>query len=440
MADQPNKYRPYIIAAVIVAILLSIVAIWAAFAILRPTPPHTVAMATGPVGSTSYEFGKRYREFLTKNGIELRLVPTAGAVDSAKLLQDPKSGISISMIPSGMISTEQSKGLATLGTLFYQPVWLFYHGPKAEEKHQAMLGSRISIGMDGSAAHAIAVRMLALNGINEKTATLLSLAPDVAAQKVMSGEIDIAIFLDTWESPVVQKLLVAPNVNLATAARADAFIVLYPFLHKVVVPAGVADMANDRPPSDVVLVSPKTALVIREDLHPAIQYLLLEAADKIHSGPGVFRKESEFPAGEATTIPLSHEASQFYKTGTPFLQRNLPFWLAVLIQQLLVLIIPVATVLYPLARILPSAFNGFIQHKTLRVYSELKSIEQQLGNSDLSGQSLADLNARIDRLEERIKQVWVPLQMRPMLYNLRIHISLVRQKLANAKAIRDPQI
>src|SRR5262249_10042247 len=336
MADQTSKHRPYLLVALILAILLTIAAIWVAFTILRPTPPHTVAMATGPEGSTSYEFGKRYRELLAKDGIELRLVPTAGAIDSAKLLGDPKSGVSISMIPSGMISAEQSKGLATLGTVYYQPLWLFYHGPKIEEKHQAMLGTRISIGMEGSAAHAAAVRMLALFGVTEKKATLALLTPEVAEQKLMAGEIDVAFFLDTWESPIIQKLLLAPNVNLASMARADALIALYPFLNKLVVPAGVADMANDRPPADVVLVAPKTGLVVREDLHPAIQYLLLEAADKIHSGPGIFQKEGEFPKSEATTIPLSREAHQFYKTGSPFLMQHLPFWLAVLVQQLLV--------------------------------------------------------------------------------------------------------
>ena len=134
----------------------------------------------------------------------------------------------------------------------------------------------------------------------------------------------------------MQQLLNAKDVNLESIHRADAFVALYPFLNKLVLPAGLVDMAQPRPPEDVLLIAPKSSLVVRNDLHPAIQYLLLEAAVEIHSSPGMFQTTGQFRAPESIDVPLSPCASEFYKTGAPFLRRHLPFWLAVFLEQPLV--------------------------------------------------------------------------------------------------------
>ena len=88
----------------------------------------------------------------------------------------------------------------------------------------------------------------------------------------------MAVLMGAWESPAVQRLLTAAEINLVSIRRADAFVALYPYLNRLVLPAGVADMAANRPRTDVVLLAPKASLVVRGDLHPAIQYLLLDAA------------------------------------------------------------------------------------------------------------------------------------------------------------------
>ena len=227
---------------------------------------------------------------------------------------------------------------------------------------------------------------------------------------------------------MVRQLLSAQDIESSQRTRADAFVALYPFLSKVVLPAGVGDMVNNRPPTDVVLLAPKASLVVRKDLHPAIQYLLLEAATAIHSGPGIFRKAGQFPAAESIDLPLSSEAHRFYKAGPPFLQRHLPFWLAVLAQQLLVLLIPVLAVLYPLLRVLPAAYSWVMRRRVFTLYNELKLLEDQMLSRDAQ-KSAADLTARLDRLEERASRFRLPVSFRPLLYALRLHIALVRQRL-----------
>ena len=424
--DYALLYRRYLVVGLIAVVVLTVAAAWLAFTLLSPTPPRSIAMATDPEGSISAELGKRYQEHLARNGIQVRLVPSVGAVENVARLRDPKSGISVSIIPSGITNQQQSPDLVSLGTLFYEPIWLFYRG--RIETYKGLQGLRISIGPEGSGTHALSVELLARVGIIQRDAELLPLAAEAAAEKLTRGDINAAVVVAAWESPVVRRLLAADNITLANVRRADAFVSLYPFLSKVVLPAGVGDMVKNRPPTDVTLIAPKASLIVRNDLHPAIQYLLLEAATEIHSGPGMFRKAGQFPAPEAIDLPLSSHAHQYYKAGPPFLQRHLPVWLAVLAQQLLVLLIPVVAVLYPLLRSLPAVYGWAMRRRVFRLYNELKRVEDQLISRD-ARENPTDLIGRLDRLEERASRFRLPVSFRPLLYALRLHIALVRQRL-----------
>jgi len=384
-------------------------------------------MAIDPEGSFTAELGQRYRELLAKDGIELKLMPTAGAMDSIARMRDPKSDTSIAIVPAGMTNQQQSPGLVSLGTLYYEPIWFFYRG-HVLEKSKHLRGLRISIGPEGSASRVLSLEFLERVGvIDRETATLLALPPSDAAAKLLSGDIDAAVRVDAWETPVVQRLLRAKEINVWNFRRADAFVALYPYLNKVVLPAGVTDLAKDRPPSDILLIALKASLVVRRDLHPAIQYLLLNAASQIHSGPGGFHMAGQFPAPESIDLPLSTYARQYYKTGSPLLQRYLPFWLGVLIQQVLVLLLPLVGVLYPLVRIMPRVFVWIVSRRVYRLYSELKLLEEEVASTS-SPKAERNFMERLDRLEDRVSRMRVPASLRPQLYNLRLHISLVREE------------
>ncbi|HSL72078.1 MAG TPA: hypothetical protein VK864_17655, partial [Longimicrobiales bacterium] len=235
-----------------------------------------------------------------------------------------------------------------------------------------------------------------------------------------------------WESPVVRRLLTADDVQTASFQRADAYVALYPYLNKLVLPAGVGDLAKNRPPTDTLLLAPKASLAVRSDLHPAIQYLLLDAAQEIHGKPGIFQRAGEFPAAESVDLPLSDNARQFYKSGRPFLQRYLPFWLAVLVGRLLVVLIPVAGVLYPLLRLMPALYVFAMRRRIFRLYRELKLLEAELDRRGAQG-DVTDLAARLDRLEERAGHFRLPAAFAGMLYTLRDHIGLVRLRFEKAR-------
>ena len=402
--------------------------LWLALGVLRPMPPHMVVMATGPQGGAYVELGTRYQEILAREGIELRLLPTAGSLENLAMLRDPRSGVSVGFVQAGLTSAAESTDLISLGTISYEPLWFFYRSILRERGSRDLRGKRLSIGPEGSGTRALMLRILALNGISERDAELLALTPEQAKEKLLQGEIDAAAIVASWESPVVRQLLSDQNMGLVSFPRTNAYIALYPFLTKLVVPAGVADLAKNLPPEDVTLLAPKASLVARKDLHPALQYLFLDAASQIHSGPGFFHKAGQFPAPEAIDLPLSADARHFYKSGPPFLQRYLPFWLAVLGERLLILLIPLVGVVYPLVRYMPEIYEWGMRRRIFRLYGELKLLEVQLVERS-AGQSLGDLLSHLDQLEARVGQLRVPVTFMPMLYTLRHHINMDRERL-----------
>src|SRR6516165_4032299 len=277
----------------------------AAVVMFSTMPSHRVVMATGPDGGAYYEVGQRYRAALARENVDLQLVPTQGSIENLAMLHDPHSGVSVALIQGGSVGAGQKSGLESLGTLFYEPMWWFHRREIQGVGVSSLLGRKISIGPEGSGTRALALNIIKAAGF-EQQVELLPLAPRESADKILAGEIDVAFMMTSWESPVVRQLIADERVGLSGFPRADAFVALYPYINKVVVPRGVGNLTKDQPPNDVTLIATKASLVVRDDLHPALQYLLLGAAAEIHSGQSIFNRTNEFPAAEAIDIPLSN--------------------------------------------------------------------------------------------------------------------------------------
>jgi TRAP-type uncharacterized transport system substrate-binding protein len=395
--------------------------------ILQTLPPHTFVLATGPEGGAYHEAGIRYREILAQEGVDLQLRPTGGAMENLEDLRAPKSGVSAGFIQGGLTSEKESQGIESLGTVFYEPLWLFSRtiSKTAGNLTEGLSGQRISIGPDGSATRTLALMLLERNKI---TAELYPFTPRAAAEKLIAGDIDFAFIVSSWDAPAIQELVAADGIELRSTPRADAYVALFPFLSKLVLPTGAADLAKNLPHSDVVLVAPKASLAVRSDLHPALQYLLLKAAVQIHSQPGVFHRPGRFPAAEAIDIPLSDEARRFYKSGKPFLHDHLPFWIATLAGRMLVVLVPLGVLLYPLFKALPQVYDWIMRSKIVRLYDEMRSIEREMEESALRPDAVGML-AKLDQLDQRANHLRVPTAYASMLYMLRAHIDLVRERL-----------
>lgn len=426
---------------IVLAIGLLAVAYW----VLDPTPPDKVVLATGTEQGAYAEFGKRYAEILKGYGVTVELRATQGAAENLRLLRDPKSGVDIAFVQGGAgergrkeadavapADDDDENGLVSLGSLFYEPVWLFYridsaqrllHAPTLTSLSQ-LPGWRLNIGAKGSGAPNLMRKLIEANRIDLTTLTLVRKAQTPATVDLLAGEIDALVFASAPESLMVQMLLQTPGIALYDFTQADAYSRRFAFLAPVTLPRGVVDLASDVPPSDVHMIAPTASLVARAGTHPALLQLFVQAAQQIHSHAGWFQRKGDFPKAAGAEQVLAKEAQRFYANGTPVLQRYLPFWLANLVERMWPVLVTIIAILIPLSRTLPPLYQFRIRSRIFRWYAQLREVENAVGKRP-PAELLADLNA----IEARVEGVTVPLSYADELYSLRSHIQMIGNRL-----------
>ena len=432
LASRPNlTWR-------LLAVSVSIVLVFAlVLTLANSLPPGTVRMATGAEGSIERQVAERYRQILARQGVRVDLVATRGSVENVTRLRAPRGGVDVAFVQGGVTSAEDAPELVSLGTLFYEPFWLFSRGAVRDPTARLRLreGLRTSFGLPGSGTYKHARELAAAIGFDLGKARVRDLDALEGGEALMKGELDLIGMMLPWGAPILHKLFLDESLQPMDFPRADAHVALRPYLSKLVLPRGVADLPHDRPSTDLKLIGTKTSLVVRGDLHPAVQYLLLEAASEVHGGPGVFNRAGEFPAAEPVDLPLSEPAREYYRGGKPFLQRYLPFWLAAVMTPLLLVLIPLIGVVYPLFGMGPAVYRWIVYRRIFRLYRELKVMEAEL-EFDTSAAAVHAFSERLDRLEERADHVPVPTAFTDVLYTLKDHISLVRQRLRERQNAR----
>ncbi len=432
-----SSLRDLIVAQLPVLLLVGL-ALAAAYWLVQPTPPKRLVLATGVPQGAYAEFGQRFAERLRVHGIEVELRETQGAAENLALLRDPRSGVDVAFVQGGSSGKRPAdepddEPLVSLGSLFYEPVWLFYRedsaarhlGSGARVANLAQLaGWRVNVGAPGSGVPPLMARLLDAYGVDPATLALSQLPLTPAVVEFLEGRLDAVVFASAPEAPMVQMLLRTPGVALLDFVQAQALARRLPFLTPVTLPRGVVDLAADQPPADVHLVAPTASLLARETLHPALVQLLVQAARQVHGDAGWFHAAGEFPHPAHPEWRLADEARRVYDAGTPWLQRYLPFWLANLVDRMWLVLISVIAVALPLARVLPPLVEFRIRSRIFRWYAQLREVEDAAGR-----RPAAELVARLDDIDRRVEHVPVPLSYAEELYALRSHIQLVRRRL-----------
>ena len=401
-----------------------------AFQFVQPAPPRHVVITSGGESGAYFQFAKRYATILARDGITLEVLSSEGSIHNLQRLRDGEAQIGfvqggVMAAPDEMTNENDpiGDGMLSLGSVFYEPIWVFYRGTKIS-KLSELRGKRIAIGQEGSGIRQLAQRLLEDNDIDFRDGTVPISGLD-AAEELQQGRIDAAFVIAAEHASVVQVLLRSPGVNLMSFSQSSAYERRYPFLTRLTMPRGVADLVRDLPPRDVRILAPTASLVVSEDLHPALQSLLLQAAREVHGKPGFFQHTNEFPAYMDAMLPLSPEAERFLKSGPPFLQRYLPFWLAVLVDRLIVLLVPVIALLIPLVRIAPALYSWRVRSRVFRCYGELKVLELDLKNN-FDPSRLLEYRQRLDTLDDEASELHLPLGYTDLGYTLREHVNLVR--------------
>ncbi len=416
-----------------ITIVVSVCSLIIAFRLLNPSPPRVLSMSTGPEGSAYAEYARQYQNILAESGVRLDLQPSGGAREN--LVRMAQGNSDVGFVSMGTPDAEQAPELRSLGALFLEPMWIFTSDEDIGKGDVVSLsGKRISIGPSGSRSHAAAHSLFQLLHLSPGDLDLLELNPATAAAQLKAGALDAAIMVSNLVTPVVGELLSTEGIVLVDFARADAYIALFPELRKLVVPAGVGSLALNLPAKDTRILAFTSILAVREGLHPSVQALLLDAASRIHNRHDLFHNEGTYPAPVAYRIPLSDSALGYYDDGLPLLLRYLPFWLAVLVMQLLVAAIPLFGIVYPMLKLMPSAFAWAMRRQIYSVYLQLRRIDRELENSSM--EELHQAEKTLNDLERKVTTARIPVSYATNLFALKAHVGAVLGRVQDEKASR----
>lgn len=415
-------------AAVAGAAIGAALLVWLFSEFAQPALPKSIVMSTGATDGAYHAFAQRYREYLAQYGVDLVLKPSSGSVENLERLRTRSDGVSVALVQGGIAGAADAPNISTLGSLFFEPVWLFWGGKAPFTKISDLHGRRIGVGIAGGGTQALARQLLKAHGIDRNTAQLVETGGLAAVAALESGSIDLAVFVNAPEAPAIQRLMQVPGVQLVGAQRADAYVGRFPFLSKVVLPAGALDVVRDIPAQDQTLIAVTANLLAADDIHPVIVDLLLEAARRVHGNGGLLHRAGEFPAIRDREFPVSPDAERFYRGEYSFLRRYLPFWVAIWVQRFAFFAIPVLAIGLPLVPILPAAYRWRVRSRIYRWYGELGFMEAQVRGGKVDGARILD---RLNDIEQRVNLMKVPLAHASEHYTLREHIGLVRQLVAS---------
>ncbi len=417
-----------------VGTLCAVALLW----VVRSAPPDTIVITSGPAGSSFRRFADSYQKILATHGVTLEILPSQGSLENLQRLQSPGARVDVGLVQGGLTKDAKLDGLVSLGSVAYQPLMIFYRSPAPISRLAELAGRRIAVGATGSGTRALALTLLEANGITGEPTTFVDLDAGAAAAGLLEGRID-AVFLMGDSAPIqlLRNLIRTPNVQLFNFTQADAYVRRYPYLNRIELPEGSIDLGKDLPAKDVALVGPTVELVAREDLNPALSDLLLDTAKEVHGNAGLLQKRGEFPAPLEHEFKISDDARVYYKSGMGLLYRVFhSFWLASMLNRVLVALVPLAIVLIPAIRFFPVAYRWSIQLRIYRCYRPLLRLEREVADA-LTRERREELLRRLDEIEAEVNRLKVPASFASQFYELRTHLVFVRQRLTAAGPERD---
>jgi hypothetical protein len=429
--EKWNDFTQFLIEAwpILTILLLVLLGVWW---YADPPPPRHVVMATGQPGGSYDALGKRYAAFFKAKGITLELLSTNGAEENIAHLADRKDPVQAAFVQAGTFHPHDVTGVQSLGTISYDPIWLFYRGQELrvndfqeiKSRSHFFLNSKMSVGQKGSGTHAQAMHILKANGFDEGS-HFIYLSGSKSVEALKKGEIEAAFIVDAYEAPNVQALLADPNLHLAAFPRAEAYSRLLPYMQILNVPTGAFSLPRNFPATDIKLMASTTNLLIDDRMHPALQFLFLEAAREINGKASFFSEHGEFPSFKNTGLSESPVALHYEKNGSPLLMTYLPFWLAELINRLIFVLLPFCALAYPILLTLPGYRNKRMRRKIDGLYITLKTYEGEL-TLNFPPEAKDSYLKKLDLLEYEALQLKVSRSLSSDYYALRTSIDYVR--------------
>ncbi|MEM6411356.1 MAG: TAXI family TRAP transporter solute-binding subunit [Pseudomonadota bacterium] len=409
-----RAYWPFIAVAAVALII--------ALRFVEPPPPKRITFAMGPNGGAYENFALRYQTILGESGVTVDLVETAGSVDNLRMVGDGDADIGL--VQGGIADPVVDEGLRALGGLFLEPLWVFVRRDFEAEGFGDLKNARMAIGDPGSGTRALAIQMRAEWGNDWGPDSNLALSGQAAQSALIAGDIDAAAYVSSIDSPLIRELLQRSDVYLLPFPQAAALSRRSPALAETVLLRGVLNIGGNVPEVDIPLIAPVAQIVTRRDTHPAIQAILLESANAIHSEGSLLTSAGTFPDSTLTDLPLSREAFRWFERGPSTLRRWFSFGTANFLERAWVLAIPLITLMIPMVRVAPPIYRWRVRRRIYVWYSDLRDLETE-GRAATDPADRASVIAKLDRLQEEVGNVDVPLSYTDDLYRLRNHIEFV---------------
>ena len=393
---------------------------------VKPAPPDSLTIASGGPDGAYYGYAQKFRAILAREGAELDIKVTSGSVQNLAMLRAGE--VDAAFLQSGIANPMPDDALISLGSLYFEPLWVFHRAGVRIDLLSNLKGKTVAIGGVGSGTRRFVEPLLARNGIDRTNTKIVDRGGKPAADALRRGEVDAAFYIASAESPVIRALVQDPAFELLDFKRAEAYTRHYLYMSKVTLPRGMVSFTEDVPRKDKTLVAAAATMVVHENLHPALRTLLLRASSEIFESGGFFENPGQFPSAKYVDFPLSDKARRYIVDGPSLLDRYLPYWVADMIVRLSILLLPLITLMIPLMRIVPPLYKWRMRSRIVRWYKDMVKVEEQVRNAETAEEREAAF-ARLEEVDEEVSQVKVPVGYRDMHYTLRFHIDLMRNML-----------
>ncbi|MET0545941.1 MAG: TAXI family TRAP transporter solute-binding subunit [Caulobacterales bacterium] len=419
-----RKMRMILLAAFILTVLVfAAVCFWVA------QPPDTIRLSAGRAGGAHGLAGEKIKKILARSGVKVELVQVRGTEEKLRRLTvaGPEA-IDAAIVQSGYPGAATRKGVTNLGAIYLEPIWIFGRDLPPGDDIRRIKGLRLAASANASKSSGLAGTLLAENGITEKDITIVPLNSEGAVKAVLKGDVDAAWLVGSVGSTWVQQLLESPDLELVSFDRAAAYARRHSFLVDTMLAKGAIDLGKNVPGHDIKLVGPTAELIIHDKMHPALQSLLLDAMREAFADGDAISAPGMFPNKDLIDIPLSQEARRYYASGPTFFRRVLPYWAANFAERAIFFLIPLLTLMVPLAQSVPPFLNWRIKRRINVWYHQLRLLESRgLGAKDSD-----EHNYVCNKLEDLIEQVGdlkVPVDFADDAYRLRVHMRFVLDSL-----------
>jgi len=410
---------PYLVALLLIAM--------AGYWLIDPAPPKKIVVSISKQDGNYQAYASLYGVLLQQDGVTLEIRESDGPVQSLAELRKEDAGVDMALMPGGVASLESTVGLVSLGSLYYEPLWIFHKAKHKVESLAGLKGKRIAVGRPGSGSHILSGMLLDAAGITAENSRLLEVGDEEAADALRQGQVDVIFLSGVPTTPLILDVAAMPGVNLADLSEAEAFSRQFNFLHHLVLPKGALSLKSNIPPHEIHMLAPTVTLVARESMHQALVYLVLKVISRVHGGAGMLQQAREFPSDKDADFEMSSQAAHFFESGPPFLDRYLPFWAATFVNRVLIILLPLVALAIPLSRTAPALYAWLVKSRIYKLYGELRFLEMQLRNAQQD--ELPGFRKELAAIENKVNNLKLPVAFSSHLYELRSHIGLVRARL-----------